>query len=57
MADEDMESLVVAMFNIGKTLIPCMCILRFLHAHDVKNHSIGDIYLAIGLGGVFLNSI
>jgi hypothetical protein len=39
-----MESSVVAVLNIGKTLIRCVCMLRFVHAQDVYNHR------AIGLG-------
>jgi hypothetical protein len=51
-----MESLVVAMLNIGKNLIPCMHMLRVIHAQDVHNHLIDDLCLAIGLrveGSVF----
>ena len=44
-----MESLVVAMLNIGKTLIPCTQMLRFIHVQDVHNHPIDDLCLAIGL--------
>jgi hypothetical protein len=50
MADGAMESPVVTMMNIGETLIPCTWILRVLHAHDVHNHPIDDLYLAIYLG-------
>ena len=45
-----MESLVVVMLNIGKTLIPCMWMLRVLHAQDVHSHLIEEIYSTIGLG-------
>jgi hypothetical protein len=45
-----MESPVVAVLNIGKTLIPCTWMLRVVHAQDVHNHLIDDLCLAIGLG-------
>jgi hypothetical protein len=45
-----MESLVVTMLDIWETLVPCMWMLRIVHAHDVHNHPIDDLYLAIGLG-------
>jgi hypothetical protein len=45
-----MESLVVVVMNIGKTLIPCTWMLRIIHAQDVHNHLIDDLCLAIGLG-------
>jgi hypothetical protein len=45
-----MESLVVVVLNIGKTLIPCMQMLRVIHVQDVHNHLIDDLCLAIGLG-------
>jgi hypothetical protein len=44
-----MESLVVAMMNIGNTLIPCMWMLRVIHALDVQNNLIDNLCLAIGL--------
>jgi hypothetical protein len=44
-----MESFVVAMLNIGKNIIPCMWILRLIHAHDVHNHLIDNLCLAISL--------
>jgi hypothetical protein len=46
-----MESHVVTVLNIGETLIPCMQILRVVYAHDVQNHPIDDLCLAIYLGG------
>jgi hypothetical protein len=49
MADGAMESPVVAVMNIGKTLIPCAWILRVIHAQDVHNHPINDLYLDISL--------
>ena len=45
-----MENLVVAMLNIGKTLIPCMQMLRVVHVQDVHNHPIDDLCLTINLG-------
>jgi hypothetical protein len=44
-----MESPIVVMLNIGNTLNPCVHMLRVIHAHDVHNHSIDDLCLAIGL--------
>jgi hypothetical protein len=44
-----MESHVVDVFNIGKSLIPCMWILRVIHLQDVHNHLIDDLYLTINL--------
>jgi hypothetical protein len=45
-----MESHVVTVLNIGKTLIPCMWMLRVVHVQDVHNHLIDDLCLTIGLG-------
>jgi hypothetical protein len=45
-----MESHVVVVLNIWKTLIPCTQMLRVVHAQDVHNHLIDDLCLAIGLG-------
>jgi hypothetical protein len=45
-----MESPVVTMLNIGETLIPCTWMPRIVHAQDVHNHPIDDLYLSIGLG-------
>jgi hypothetical protein len=50
MADGTMERLVVTMLDIWETLVPCTWILRIVHAQDVHNHPISDLYLAIGLG-------
>jgi hypothetical protein len=44
-----MESHVVVVLNIGKTLIPSTNILTFIHVQDVHNHLIDDLFLAIGL--------
>jgi hypothetical protein len=50
MATGTMESPVVTMLEIWETLIPCMGMLRIVHAHDVQNHPIDNLCLAIGLG-------
>jgi hypothetical protein len=44
-----MDNHVVVLLNIGKTLIPSINILRFIHVQDVHNHLIDDLCLAIGL--------
>jgi hypothetical protein len=44
-----MESLVVIVLNIGETLIPCTWMLRVVHAQDVQNHPIDDLYLVVYL--------
>jgi hypothetical protein len=49
MAGRAMERYVVAMLNIGKTLIPCMQMLRVIHVQYVHNHPIEDLCLAIDL--------
>jgi hypothetical protein len=45
-----MESPVVTMLDICETLVPCTRMLRIVHAHDVHNHPIDDLSLAIGFG-------
>jgi hypothetical protein len=40
----------VTVLEIWETLVPCMGVLRIVHAQDVHNHPIDDIGLAIGLG-------
>jgi hypothetical protein len=45
-----MQGLVVAMLDIGKTLIPCAGVLRIVHAQDMYAHLIDDLSLAIYLG-------
>jgi hypothetical protein len=45
-----MQGSVVAMFDIGKALIPCARVLGIIHAKDLHNHSIYDLGLAIYLG-------
>jgi hypothetical protein len=49
MVGGDMESPVVVVLKIGKTLIPCTWMLRVIHVKDVHNHLIDDLCLAIGL--------
>ena len=41
---------VVAMLNIGKTLIPGVVVLVIVHAQDVHDHSVNELSLAIHLG-------
>jgi hypothetical protein len=50
MAGGAMERLFVVVLNIGKNLIQCMWMLIFVHAQNVHNHLIDDLYLAIGFG-------
>jgi hypothetical protein len=50
MVDGTMESIVVTMLYTWETLVPCMWMLRIVHAHDLHNHLIKDLSLAIGLG-------
>jgi hypothetical protein len=45
-----MESVVVIMLNIGETIIPCMWMLRVVHAQDMHNHLIDDLCLVVCLG-------
>jgi hypothetical protein len=45
-----MQGSVVAILDIGKTLIPCVRVLGIIHAHDMHDHSIYDLGLAICLG-------
>ena len=45
-----MNESIVAMLDIGKTLIPCVGVLGIVHAQDMYDHSIGDLSLAIYLG-------
>jgi hypothetical protein len=50
MVEVTMESFVVTVLDIWETLVPCTKMLRFVHVHNVKNHLIGDLGLAIHLG-------
>jgi hypothetical protein len=45
-----MESPVVTVLDVWETLVPCTWILRIIHVQDVHNHTIDELYLAIGLG-------
>jgi hypothetical protein len=40
---------VVAMLNIGKTLIPCVGVLGISHAQNMHDHLIDNLNLAIYL--------
>jgi hypothetical protein len=44
-----MESPIVVVLNIGKTLIPCTQMLRVIHAQDVHSQPIDNLCLVIGL--------
>jgi hypothetical protein len=50
MVSGTMESPIVTVLDIWETLIPCTWMLRTVHAHDVHNHLIEDLCLAISLG-------
>ena len=45
-----MEIYVVAVLDIGETFNPHSWMLRFLHAQNVYDHHVDDLYLAISLG-------
>jgi hypothetical protein len=45
-----MQGLIVAMLDIGKTLIPCARVLGIIHAQDMHDHSFYDLGLTICLG-------
>jgi hypothetical protein len=45
-----MQGSIVAMLDIGKTLIPCVRVLGIIHAQDMHDHSIYNLGLAICLG-------
>ena len=49
MVDGAMESHVVTVLNIGKVLIPCAWMVRFIHAQYFHNHLIDDLYFNISL--------
>jgi hypothetical protein len=50
MIDGAMESPIVTMLNIGETLVPCMWMIRIVHARDVHNHLIDNLCLVVCLG-------
>jgi hypothetical protein len=45
-----MQGSVVAMMEIGKTLIPCVRVLGIMHAQDMHDHLICNLGLAMCLG-------
>jgi hypothetical protein len=45
-----MYGYVVAMMNIGKTLISCERVLGIIRVHDMHDHPVDDLGLAIHLG-------
>jgi hypothetical protein len=45
-----MQGSVVAMLDIGKTLIPCVRVLGIIHVHDMHDHLVYDLGLAICMG-------
>ena len=50
MAGGTVESSVVTVLDIWENLIPCMGILRIVHAQDVHNHLIDNLCLDVCLG-------
>ena len=45
-----MESPIVTVLDIWKTLVPCTWMLRNVHVRGVQNHLIEDLYLVFSLG-------
>jgi hypothetical protein len=45
-----MHGSIVAILNMGKSLIPCARVLGLVHAKDMHDHSIYDLSLVICLG-------
>ena len=45
-----MHGSVVAMLDIGNSLIPCARVLGILHVQDMHDRSVDDLSLAIRLG-------
>jgi hypothetical protein len=45
-----MESSIIDMMNIEKSLIPSSWMLGFVHAQDMHDHPIDEFSLAINLG-------
>jgi hypothetical protein len=41
---------VVTILNIGMTLIPCVWMLRIVHAQNMHDHPVDELGLAICLG-------
>ena len=50
MADWTVESPIITMLYIREALVPCAWMLWIVHAQNVYNHSVDDLYLAIYLG-------
>jgi hypothetical protein len=51
MANGTMESPIVNMSDIRETLVPCTWMLRSVHAQDVHNHPIEDLFFGHRFGG------
>jgi hypothetical protein len=45
-----MQGSIVAMLDIGKTIISCARVLGIINAQDMHDHSIYDLSLTICLG-------
>jgi hypothetical protein len=45
-----MQGSIVAMLDIGKTLIPCVGVFWIVHAQDIYDHSIDNLSLVVCLG-------
>ena len=45
-----MQGSVVAMLDVGKSLIPCARVLVIIHVQDMHDHSIYNLDLGIYLG-------
>ena len=43
------ESPVITVLYIGEALIPCAWMLQIVHAQNVYNHPLDDLFLAISL--------
>ena len=41
---------IIAVMNIGKTLIPCAWLLEIVHVQDMHDHPMDDLGLTIYLG-------
>jgi hypothetical protein len=46
----DMYGSIVVVMNIGKNIIPCSRVIRIVHVHNMHNHPVEDLVLAICLG-------
>jgi hypothetical protein len=45
-----MYGYVVTMLNIGKTLIPCVRVLGFIHVQDMNDHIVDNLSFSIHSG-------